>query len=107
MPLLTWLSLLFLMLALLGSITVAVLSGLRAWRAVRRFTRTTTSALGDVLQTAESAEEHAAALPRGAERLTAATTRLQASLAQLAALRSAAADARASLFSFRGAMPRK
>ena len=107
MPLLTWLSLLFLIVAVTGSITVAALRALRAWRAFKRFTKTTNAAVGHVLSTAGEAEAHAIRLATGSARLSDVLAHLQASLAQLSVIQSAAADARASLFSFRGSMPRK
>src|SRR2546423_4600818 len=107
MALLAWISLLFLIVALAGSITVAVVRGLRAWRAFRAFSGTASSALDGVLATAAEAERHAVSLTEGSARLAAAVARLQESLAHSAVLRSAAADARASLLSFRSALPRK
>ncbi|MDX6475939.1 MAG: hypothetical protein QOH95_1450 [Gaiellaceae bacterium] len=107
MGLLTWISLLFLVLALAVSVTIAVRGGLRAWRAFRGLTGATTAALDDVVRTASEAEGHAVAFSDGSEQLSAAIARLQRSLAELGVLGSALSDARASLLSFRGAVPRK
>ena len=107
MPLLTWISLLFLVVAIVGSIAVAASRALRTWRTFKRFSKTTSTAVAEVLETAAEAERHAAAFTEGTERLTAALTRLEQSRAQLAVIQAAAAEARASLFAFRGAVPRK
>jgi hypothetical protein len=107
MALLTWISLLLLLVALAGSITFAALRALRAWRAFRGFTGATSSALADVARTAAEVEEHALGLGQGSERMSAAVSQLQRSLAELAVLQKAASDARGSLFAFRGLVPRK
>ncbi len=107
MALLTWVSLLFLVVAVVGSIAFAATRGLRTWRTFRRFSRTTSSAIGGVLETAAEAERHAAAFTEGTEKLTAALARLEASRAELAVIQGAAAEARAPLSSLRGAVPRK
>jgi hypothetical protein len=107
MALLTWISLLFLVLALVGSIAFAAARALRAWRTFRRFSRTTSAAIGGVLETATEAERHAVAFTEGAEKLSAALARLEQSRAQLAVIQAAATQARSSLSSLRGAVPRK
>jgi hypothetical protein len=107
MALLTWISLLFLVVAIVGSVAVAVARGLHAWRAFRRFSKATSAALGEVLETAAEAERHAAAFTEGTEKLSAALARLEESRAELAVIQAAAAEAKASLLAFRGAVPRK
>ncbi|NUR75951.1 MAG: hypothetical protein HOQ28_06670 [Thermoleophilia bacterium] len=107
MALLTWISLAFLVVALGGSVTFAAVRGLRMWRAFRALSRAAGSALDDVGRTAGEAERHAVALSEGSERLSAEVARLHESLAQLAVLRSAATEARATLLGFRGFVPRK
>jgi hypothetical protein len=107
MSLLTWVSLVFLVVAVVGSIAVAVSRGLRAWRAFQRFSKTTSSAIGEVLETATEAERHLAAFTEGTEKLSAALKRLEESRAGLAVIQAAAAEARSSLFAFQGAVPRK
>jgi hypothetical protein len=107
MSLLTWVSLLFLVVAVVSSIAVAAARGLRAWRALRRFSKTTSSAIGEVLDTAAEAGRHAAAFTEGTEKLSAALKRLAESRAELAVIEVAAAEARSSLFAFQGAVPRK
>ena len=106
MTLLDWLSLAFLVLALVGSITVAVLRALRTWRTFKGFSSAAGAAVERVTATAADAERHAVALGDNGERLNAAVARLQESLAHLAVLRAAAADARA-VFDIRTRLPRK
>jgi len=107
MSLLGWISLLFLVIALAGSVSVALVRGLRAWRAFRAVSGAVTSRLDAVMQTAAEAERHAVSLSEASERLAAAIERLQESLAQLAVVRSATTEARGSLLSFRTLLPRK
>ena len=107
MALLTWVSLLFLVVAVVGSIAYAAARGLRAWRAFGRLSRTTSAAIGDVLETAAEAEKHAVAFTEGTEKLTAALARLERSRARLAVIQAAATQARSSFGSLRGAVPRK
>jgi hypothetical protein len=107
MSLLTWVSLLFLVVAVSGSIAVAASRGLGTWRAFRRFSKAASAAIGEVLGTAAEAERHATAFTEGTERLSAALERLAESRAELAVIQAAAADARSSLLAFQGAVPRK
>src|SRR5260221_14576039 len=107
MALLTWISLLFLVLALVGSIAVAAVGGLRAWRTFRRFSRTASAAIAGVLETAAEAERHAVAFSEGTAKLSAAPAHLEQARAELAVIQAAATEARSTLFSFRGAVPRK
>jgi uncharacterized membrane protein len=107
MALLTWISLLFLVLALVGSIALAASRALRAWRTFKRFSKTTSAAIEGVLETAAEAERHAVAVAEGTQKLSAALARLEESRAQLAAIQAAAAEARSTLFAFQGAVPRK
>ena len=104
MSLLTSICLLFLVVAVVGSVAFATVRALRAWRTLRRLTRAVNGAISDVLSTAEAAEAHATALTEKTERLASSVAHLQESLAELAILRSAFANARSSL-SFR--MPTK
>ena len=90
MSLLTWVSLLFLVVAVVGSIAYAASRGLRTWRTFRRFSRTTSAAIGGVLETAAEAERHAAAFTEGTQRLNEALTRLEQSRAELAVIQAAA-----------------
>jgi hypothetical protein len=107
MALLTWISLLFLVLAVIGSVAVAAVRALRVWRLFNRFSSATSAALDGVLATAAEAERHAVALTEGTERLSAALARLEQSRARLAVIETAAARARSSLLAFRGVVPRK
>ena len=107
MALLTWISLLFLAVALIGSIAVAASRGLRAWRTFRRFSSATSSAIDGVLQTISEIDARAARLSENAARLSDAIARLQRSQAELAVIQAAAVDAKASLLAFAGPLPRK
>jgi hypothetical protein len=107
MALLTWVSLLFLVVAIAGSIAFAVSRGLRTWRTFRRFSTTASSAIAGVLETAAEAERHVVAFTEGTEKLSAALARLEGSRAELAVIQAAADEAQSSLFALRGAVPRK
>jgi flagellar hook-basal body complex protein FliE len=107
MSLLTWVSLLFLVVALVGSIAYAASRGLRAWRTFRRFSKTTSAAIESVMERAAEAEEHAVAFTEGTDRLNEALVHLEQSRAELAVIQAAAGEARSSLTSLRGAVPRK
>jgi hypothetical protein len=107
MALLTWISLVFLVVAVVGSIAFAASRGLHAWRTFKRFSRTTSAAIAGVLETAAEAEQHAVAFTEGGEKLSAALARLEQSRAELAVIQAAATEARSTLSSLRGAVPRK
>jgi uncharacterized membrane protein len=107
MALLTWISLLFLVLAVVGSIAVATSRALHVWRTFRRFSRAASAAVVGVLETAAEAERHAVAFTEGTQKLSAALARLEVSRARLAVIQAAATQARSSLFAFQGAVPRK
>jgi hypothetical protein len=102
-----WYPFIFLALALAGSLTVATRRGLRTWRTFRAFSSSTEQAIGTVNTSAEQAEAHAAAFTAATERLERAQARLQESLAELAVLRAAAEEVRASLAGVRGLIPRR
>jgi hypothetical protein len=104
MALLTWFSLLFLVVSVVGSIAFAAVRAWATWRTLRGFSRRAAAAVDEVLANAAAAEEHAARLGSGTARLGTTVARLQESLATLSILQGAFADARASA-SFR--MPRK
>ena len=97
MALAAWISLGFLAVAAGGSATLAAVRGVRTYRAFRSFSDAASGALEAVLQRAATAEDHARSATGAGERLAAATGRLQDSLAGLAVLRAAAAEARAGL----------
>ena len=102
-----WICLGFCLVAAAGSLAVAATHGWRLWRAFRGLSGRVTDALGAVERSAASAESHAAGLGEGTERLNAAIARLQISLAKLAAIGGAAAEARSLLAAARGVVPRK
>ena len=104
MPLLDWLCLLVFLVAIVASTAVAVVRGLRAWRTARAVSGAATSALDDVMRRAEEAEAKASRLEGKSAGLESAVKQLQDSLAELAVLRTAYANARSTL-SFR--MPTK
>src|SRR5436305_4697593 len=106
MPLLDWFSLLFLVLAFAGSITLAVVRALRTWRAFKGLSEAARAAAERVTRSAADAERHAVALADNGERLNVAALRLNESLAQLGVLRAAATNARAML-DVRTLLPRK
>jgi hypothetical protein len=107
MALLTWISLLFLVVAVVGSTVVAATRALRTWRAFKRFSRTTSSVIDDVLESSATIEERVGRLDDKTAGLTAALAQLERSRAELAVIRAAASDAQSSLLWFRGAVPRK
>jgi hypothetical protein len=107
MALLNWLSLLFLVLAVVGSVAVAASRALQVWRTFRRFSHAVSAAVGAVLETAADAERHALAFTESAQKLSASLARLEQSRARLAVIQAAAGEARVSLFAIRGAVPRK
>ena len=102
-----WLSLAFLVVAAVASLVFAIVRAWRLWKGFRGTTGRVTDALGKVTAAAESAERHATALAEGNERLAGAIARLQDALAELAVLRSAAAEAQTLLASLRGIVPTK
>ncbi|HET7128091.1 MAG TPA: hypothetical protein VFJ93_03335 [Gaiellaceae bacterium] len=102
-----WIALAFCVLAVSGSIAYAAMRAWRLWKTVRATSRAAADATGRVLASAEAAEAHVTSLGAGAERLATAMERLQASLAELAVIRAAAAEAQSLLASIRGVVPRK
>jgi len=102
-----WIALGFLLVATIASLTVAGLRGLRLWRTFRSFSDQAETALDAVTRSTAAAEERAAALSANQERLRRATERLQISLAQLAVLRAAAAEANATFQRIRNVVPTK
>ena len=97
MPLLNWLSLLFLVVSAAGSIAFAAVRGLRTWRAAKGLSRVASAALDDVMRKGEAAEAKAGTLEVKSARLESAVAHLQESLAELAILRAAYANARSTL----------
>lgn len=103
----TWIPLLFLVVALAASGLVLARRGLRTWRAFRAFSTAAEEALDAVNSSAANAEQHAAAFAGASERLERAQARLSASLAELAVLRAAADEVRATVGGVRRFVPRK
>ena len=102
-----WIAVAFCLVAVLGSLGYAAFHGLRLWRAARAASRRAADAIGAVTATAARVEERALGLTEKSEGLTAATARLQGSLAELAVVRRAAAEPRELLASLRATAPRK
>ena len=107
MPLWAWPALVFCVVAILGTTAFAVVRALRLWRTASAFGRSAGDAVSSVMDSAAAAESRALALSGGGARLEAATTRLQASLADLAAIRSALGEAQRLLRRVRGVVPTK
>jgi hypothetical protein len=107
MSLQTGISLLFLVVAIVGSSVVLTVRGLRLWRAVKSLTGSLTSALADVAERAAATEAHAVAVTGRTERLTVAVAGLQESLERLKILSAATGEARRALTGWRGVVPKK
>jgi hypothetical protein len=104
---LTLFSLLFLVVAIVGSGVVLALRGLRLYRTVKAFGRAAAATLGTVTEAGARVEAKAAGLSGHTERLTVAAEHLQGSLARLAVLRAAAGEVKHVLDGVRGVVPRK
>jgi hypothetical protein len=102
-----WAPVAFCLVAVLGSLAYAAFRGYRLWRTARAVSRRATDAVAAVTAAAALAEERTRGLTEQAERLAAATERLQASRAELAVIRRAAAEPQALLRSLRATVPRK
>jgi hypothetical protein len=102
-----WIPVGFCLVAGLGSLAYAAFRGLRLWRTARAVSRRASDAIEAVTASVARAEERALGLTEKSERLTAATERLQESLAELSAIRRAAAEPQALLRSLRSTVPRK
>ncbi len=102
-----WIALIFLVVALIASSAVAVVRGLRLWRALSSFSTQAETALETVMRETAKAEERSASLTANQERLTRATDHLKTSLAHLAVLRAAAAEANNTLDRIRSFVPSK
>ena len=102
-----WIALAFLLVAVISSLAFVGLRALSLWRAFRSFSRTAETALERVTRAAAAAEASSGSITAKQERLARATEHLQTSLAQLALLRAAAAEANAALARLRGVVPSK
>src|SRR4051812_19325146 len=105
--LLIWISLAFLILAVVGSALVLVARARTTWRTLRTFSDATSGAIASLEQSASAAEARAVSLSGGSQHLQAAISRLERSLAQLTVLRGALDEVRAGVGGVRGAVPRK
>jgi hypothetical protein len=92
-----WGALAFLLVAAGGSGTVAAVRALRAWHTLRCAGAAASTAAGALAARVETTAERARAAAGGGDRLGAAALRLQASLAELAVIRAAAAEPRSLL----------
>jgi len=92
-----WLPLGFMLVALVAGLAVAVLSGLRVWRDVKRLGGSVGEELEAVSRAAEEIEVHLGRAAAGSERLTAALEHLARSRARLDVQRAALREARASV----------
>jgi hypothetical protein len=90
-----------------GGVAVAVTRGFRAWRTFRRTSRHITQRLGELTDKAAATEEKAVAATANSAKLADVAARLQASLAELAVLRAALAEAQAGVGRVRSVVPRK
>jgi hypothetical protein len=102
-----WIGLAVSFVAVVWGAVRAVTRGLRTWRSFRRFSRGLSERLEVVGREAARAEEKAAIASQSSVKLAAALERLQRSLAVLAVLRAAAAEASAETAVFRNLIPRK
>lgn len=107
MPLTAWLALAFFAVAIVGTGTIAVIRALRLWRTISRVGRVTGDAVATLMDAGAATESRALALSGGGARLEAATSRLQVSLAELAAIRAALGEAQGLLRRVRGVVPAK
>jgi hypothetical protein len=102
-----WIAVAFCLVAVFGPLAYAAFRGFRLWRTSRAVSGRATELIGAVTASAARAEEQARGLTEKTERLTAATESLQVSLAELAAIRRAAAEPQELLRSLRATVPRK
>ena len=107
MALLVWIALAFFGVALVVSLAVAVIRGLRAWRTFRALSTASTEALEKLTAGTQHIERHVAELEGNLARLTDAQGRLEESLAELAVIREAGGEAAALVALLRGAVPKK
>ena len=97
----------FLVVAVLGSVSVAGVRAWRLWRTLQRASEQTGGALDRLAAQGAVTEQRAMGLTGNSERLDKAVERLRRTLAAFAIIRTAAAEPRALYDSIIGAVPRK
>ena len=102
-----WLSLAFLLLAVVGSIAYAAVQGLETYRDTKRVLGTSGAELDRITRATAEIELHLQAAATSGTRLDASLTRLSASRARLNVLTSAIDEVRASLDRVTAVYPRK
>ena len=102
-----WLSLAFLILAVVGSIAYAVVKGLATYRDTKRVLGTSGAELDRITRATAEIELHLQAAATSGTRLDASLTRLSVSRARLNVLTSALADVRAAFARATALVPRK
>jgi hypothetical protein len=107
MTIVLWIAGGFALVAVLGSSAFLGVRAFRTWRMFRAFSKAAGDALEEVMTSVGTAEAHAASAAKGAERLAAATARLQESRAELSLLQAAAGEFTATLARVRGVVPTK
>jgi uncharacterized protein (UPF0335 family) len=100
-------SLLFLVVAIVASLVVAVVKGVRLWRTFDSFNVSLATSLAAVTDAATVTEAHVLAVTERTERLEEATARLQESLARLRVLTDAAKSLGGQAAAVRRAVPKK
>jgi hypothetical protein len=100
-------SLLFLVVAIVASLVVAVVKGLRLWRTFDSFNTSLATALEAVTDAATTTEARVLAASERTLRLEEATARLQESLARLRVLTDAAKSLGGQAAAVRRAVPKK
>jgi hypothetical protein len=102
-----WIALVFLVVALVASTAVAAVRGVRLWRVLGSFSTEAETALDAVMRETAKAEARSDALTVSQERLARAVEHLKQSLAELAVLRAAAAEAKGTFDRVRSFVPSK
>jgi hypothetical protein len=93
--------------AVLAGLAAAVVKGLEAWRAYRRFRRRTAAKLAETAALISRIEARAGSAAESAARLDRARTSLQESLATFAVVTGGAREAWSLVGRMRGVVPRK
>ena len=102
-----WLSLAFLVVAVVGSIAFAVVRGLETWRAMKRLGGGVTGELDRIATATAEIELHLQAAAASGQSLDTSLRRLSASRARLNVLTTALADARTAFGRLTDVYPRK